>query len=242
MIDQGVSGLWMIPRSFAQDIERNLAHFQKVLKNCDDPVTKQEIASAHAPNNLVRTASDDSGLGWTEASQPSSDADSCVMPYKHVSLERRELPALVTCINFAVRSKLESTTAIQLLDGSCDSPSRIMSSLGETEFAVAELCAAVQAMPDTDPRKRRLIQRFNATNGGLTPGSNDHARRPLLSRAQWPKTKQACTPSNSPGSVPFTRAHSGNSAFKAAKTIRSSLRVSSVCCFTLFRCCKCESL
>ncbi|VDM31654.1 unnamed protein product [Hydatigera taeniaeformis] len=41
--------------------------------------------------------------------------------------------------------------------------------LSITECAVAELCATVQALPDSDPRKARLVQRINNSNGGLTP-------------------------------------------------------------------------
>ncbi|TPP64385.1 Rho GTPase-activating protein 19, partial [Fasciola gigantica] len=219
MIEQGVTGLWMVPRSFSQDIERNYRHLQTALQCRDNPATNHVQACSQLTDNLMRTASDDSGLGWNEVSQPSSDTESCVVPYKHESHASTELPALVTCIHFAVRPRQDKTNSAQSLHSSDCSPS-----LGETEYAVAELCAAVQAMPDTDPRKRRLIQRFNATNGGLTPASSDHARRAFVVRPHWPKNKQNRTPSPSPVSAPFARANTGNSAFKAAKTIRSSLR------------------
>lgn len=49
-----------------------------------------------------------------------------------------------------------------------------------TEYAVAKLCATVQALPDSDPRKARLVQRINNSNGGLTPQIRKRSKDALL--------------------------------------------------------------
>ncbi|KAL5970285.1 Rho GTPase-activating protein 19 [Taenia solium] len=70
-----------------------------------------------------------------------------------------------------------------------------------TEYAVAELCAAVQALPDSDSRKARLVQRINNSNGGLTPQIRKRLKgvllaSPFMHRKSFQRLK---TPSNAVG-------------------------------------------
>ncbi|KAG5447304.1 Rho GTPase-activating protein 9 [Clonorchis sinensis] len=218
MITQGVNGLWYIPKSFLQDVERNrLLYMELTLPPIADR-DNSSLSSASLPSLqndyttsiLERANSNDSGLGLTDGSQPSSDMDSAVVPPLRVD----ELPALVTCINFTVRHSSDKDHMAN----------------GETEYAVAELCAAVQSLPDNDPRKRRLVNRFNATNGGLLPptsgtGVRKHTTPHSSLCRQIPRLNRDWSASlGDVSSGRFIRAHTGNSAFKAAKTIRSSLR------------------
>ncbi|KER26766.1 hypothetical protein T265_06049 [Opisthorchis viverrini] len=215
MITQGVNGLWYIPKSFLQDVERNrLLYIELSLP----PIADSSLSSSSLPflqndyttSILERANSNDSGLGLTDGSQPSSDMDSAVVPPLRVD----ELPALVTCVNFTVRHSSDKDHVTN----------------GETEYAVAELCAAVQSLPNNDPRKRRLVNRFNATNGGLLPptsgaGMPKHATPHSSLYRQIPRLNRDWSASlGDVSSGRFIRAHAGNSAFKAAKTIRSSLR------------------
>ncbi|KAF5405454.1 Rho GTPase-activating protein 19 [Paragonimus heterotremus] len=223
MISHGVEGLWQVPKSFSQDVTRNLYILETNLSCYDPRHNRSESADTprlkfheHAPQTqLMRTQSSDSGLGWTDAgSQSNSDVESALFLTPTLITRPAELPDLVTSINFAVRSHLDNV----------DSPD-----CGETEYAVAELYATVQSLPDNDPRKRRLIQRFNATNGGLIPielqTSLDTVRKTVQSNA--PKFALNVHPRNrspTPSANNFIRANTGSCAVKAAKTIRSSLR------------------
>ncbi|KAF7261026.1 hypothetical protein EG68_01569 [Paragonimus skrjabini miyazakii] len=223
MISHGVEGLWQVPKSFSQDVTKNLYLLETNI-SCNDPRhNRSESAETphlkiceHAPQTmLMRTRSSDSGLGWTDAgSQSNSDVESALFLTPTLITRRTELPDLVTSINFAVRSHLDNM----------DSPD-----CGETEYAVAELYATVQSLPDNDPRKRRLIQRFNATNGGLIPielqTNLETMRKTVQSNA--PRFALNVHPRNrspTPSANNFIRANTGSCAVKAAKTIRSSLR------------------
>ncbi|KAF6770535.1 hypothetical protein AHF37_11299 [Paragonimus kellicotti] len=223
MITHGVEGLWQLPKSFSQDVTKNLYLLEANISCCDPHHNRSESADTprpkmyeHAPQTLLmRTQSSDSGLGWTDVgSQSNSDVESVMFLTPTHITRRTELPDLVTSINFAVRSHLDNV----------NSPD-----CGETEYAVAELYATVQSLPDNDPRKRRLIQRFNATNGGLIPielqTSLDTIRKTVQSNA--PKFALNVHPRNrspTPSANNFIRANTGSCAVKAAKTIRSSLR------------------
>ncbi|EUB63300.1 Rho GTPase-activating protein [Echinococcus granulosus] len=111
-----------------------------------------------ASNGLLggRSPSKDSGL------------DTCSMTSSGHEEDARD--ALYTGLMFAKSS--ESQGGIQ--SDLCDVGLTI------TECAVAELCATVQALPDSDPRKARLVQRINNSNGGLTPQVRKRLRDVLL--------------------------------------------------------------
>ncbi|KAF8572182.1 hypothetical protein P879_00249 [Paragonimus westermani] len=223
MISHGVKGLWQVPKSFSEDVTKNLHLLEMSISSHDPRDYRSESADIprpnlykHAPQTLLmRTQSNDSGLGWTDAgSQSNSDVESALFLTPTPTNARNELPDLVTNINFAVRSHLDNV----------DSPD-----CGQTEYAVAELYAMVQSLPDNDPRKRRLIQRFNATNGGLNPvelqTNLDAMRKTVQSNAtRFALNLHRGSRSPTPSANNFMRANTGSCAVKAAKTIRSSLR------------------
>ncbi|KAA3682268.1 Rho GTPase-activating protein 19 [Paragonimus westermani] len=222
MISHGVKGLWQVPKSFSQDVTKNLQLLESSIFSCYPRDNRSESADIprlnlykHAPQTLlIRTQSNDSGLGWTDVgSQSNSDVESALFLTPTPINSRNELPDLVTSINFAVQSNLDNV----------DSPD-----CGQTEYAVAELYATVQLLPDNDPRKRRLIQRFNAANGGLNSielqTNLDAMRKTVQSNATRFARNLHRGSSPTPSANNFIRANTGSCAVKAAKTIRSSLR------------------
>ncbi|KAL5109335.1 Rho GTPase-activating protein 19 [Taenia crassiceps] len=108
-------------------------------------------------DDIVRNLASDGLLGGRISSKDSG-LDTCSMTSS--SHEENTRDALYTGLVFAKKSG-------KILDGIesdlCDV------GLTVTECAVAELCATVQALPDSDPNKSRLVQRINNSNGGLTP-------------------------------------------------------------------------
>ncbi len=90
---------------------------------------------------LSRTLSEDSGIdGFGTPSIRS--------PEKTLLNGASDSPVLRTGFQFVKKVSLEHTT----------------------EYAVAELCATFRSMPDTDPRKTRLMRRVAQSNANITPG------------------------------------------------------------------------
>uniref|UniRef100_A0A0X3NXU7 Rho GTPase-activating protein 19 n=1 Tax=Schistocephalus solidus TaxID=70667 RepID=A0A0X3NXU7_SCHSO len=179
MIEQGSTGIFSVPTTLAEDVIRNLPQD-----------STESLAS------FTRSLSADSGVdscgSSTDISQPLSATG----------------PALG---GIGKRAKPSPTSSLVIYTGviyahpsggrNGDANGTPSSSLSDTEFAVAELCATVQALPDTDPRKLCLIQRINNSNGGLTPALQVEYKRlrdalsspsltPLskaVGKASWPR-------------------------------------------------------
>ncbi|KAL3319077.1 hypothetical protein Ciccas_002250 [Cichlidogyrus casuarinus] len=115
-------------------------------------LSKDVLANCFRDTFIYKSSSEDSGL--CSNSTPSADSESLISINGPLD-DLAELPPITTQMVFARSS----------------SPDKTMTPEGfqSTQFAVAELCAQVQALPDNDTRKRRLIQRFNHSNGGITP-------------------------------------------------------------------------
>uniref|UniRef100_A0A5K3EP94 Rho-GAP domain-containing protein n=1 Tax=Mesocestoides corti TaxID=53468 RepID=A0A5K3EP94_MESCO len=138
MIEQGSEGVFAVPLTLSEDIDRNLQ------------------ADGHFNS---RSLSQDSGVDTCSTSPSVQDENEA---------ENADQTVLYTGLMFAQKS-----TNREQDEGD---PS-VAAGLSLTECAVAELCATVQALPKSDPRKARLIQRINNSNGGLTPRQQARNKR-----------------------------------------------------------------
>ncbi|VDK20067.1 unnamed protein product [Taenia asiatica] len=130
------------------------------------------------------------GLLRGRFSSKDSDLDTCSTTSSNQEENIRD--ALYTGLVFAKNS---SNSLNGIKSDLCDVGPTI------TEYAVAELCATVQALPDSDPRKARLVQRINNSNGGLTPQIRKRLKgvlltSPFMHRKSFQRLK---TPSNAVG-------------------------------------------
>ncbi|CAI2737774.1 unnamed protein product [Dicrocoelium dendriticum] len=230
LICQG-AGLWMVPKSFAQDLHKNRILLEAATSlsygkrdshtdSCSSHSSQRNLGldCCLETHSLQRSTSTDSGLGWTDGGQKHCESDVPIVTGARVKLADDDLPPLVTCVKFATPSNVDMSVMNVRSPG-----------LNETDYAVAELYALVQSMSDDDPRKRRLIHRFNAANGGLTPfvcPVNNNASHLTNEQHNSPTCLHAISGS-------FCRPNTSNTAYRAAKNLRSSLRVSHQCLVNL---------
>ncbi|BHF72873.1 Rho GTPase-activating protein 19 [Sparganum proliferum] len=158
MIEQGSTSIFSVPTALAEDVIRNLPQD-----------STESLAS------FTRSLSADSGVdscsgSSTDISQPLQlSATGPVLE----EVGRRTVPSPTSSIVIYTGVVYAHASG----GGSCGADRTPSSRLSDTEFAVAELCATVQALPDTDPRKLCLIQRINNSNGGLTPALQAEYKR-----------------------------------------------------------------
>ncbi|VEL13981.1 unnamed protein product, partial [Protopolystoma xenopodis] len=224
MIKQGSTGLFAVPSSLAQDMDKNLAILESRHRPAAafiSPSLRGSTAAAGADDDedssqLTRTLSSDSGLSSQYGARSSCDSRSSsngdiASHAGGLHLTPTDGPGA----NDLTSSTVHSNTSL------------------DTEYAVAELCATVQALPESDPRRRRLIQRFNASNGGL-PLMQAHTLSGLKTTVQSvvPNVNaNANTSSPQSANINFVRGCNSRKPAElstmnttASKTIRSSLR------------------